>query len=57
VYPLHLPLFLGGGTYGMYAAVPALALNLLVSIVLTGVFRAAKFDAGSDVTDATAYVG
>jgi SSS family solute:Na+ symporter len=57
VYPLHLPLFLGGGTYAMYAAVPALALNLMVSIVLTVVFRAAKVDAGSDVTDATAYVG
>ncbi|HEX3968158.1 MAG TPA: sodium:solute symporter [Edaphobacter sp.] len=57
VYPLHLPLFLGGGTYAMYAAVPALALNLLVSLVLTVAFRAAKIDAGSDVTDATAYVG
>jgi SSS family solute:Na+ symporter len=57
VYPLHLPLFLGGGTYAMYAAVPALALNLLVSVVLTVVFRFAKVDAGSDVTDATAYVG
>jgi SSS family solute:Na+ symporter len=57
VYPLHLPLFLGGGIYAMYAAVPALALNLLVSVVLTLVFRAAKVDGGSDVTDAAAYVG
>ena len=57
VYPLHLPLFLGGGTYAMYAAVPALALNLLVSVALTLVFRAAKIDSGSDVTDAAAYVG
>jgi SSS family solute:Na+ symporter len=56
VYPLHLPAFLGG-TYAMYAAVPALILNLLVSVVLTMVFRAAKVDAGSDVTDAAAYVG
>src|SRR5258708_32133301 len=31
VYPLHLPSFLGG-TYAMYAAVPALALNLVVSV-------------------------
>jgi len=56
VYPLHLPAFLGG-TYPMYAAVPALALNLAVSVLLTFVFRAAKVDGGSDVTDATAYVG
>ena len=38
-------------------SVPALALNLLVSIAFTVVFRAAKVDAGSDVTDAAAYVG
>jgi SSS family solute:Na+ symporter len=53
VYPLHI----FGGTYAMYAAVPALMLNLVVSVVLTVVFRAAKVDSGSDVTDATAYVG
>ncbi|HEX4577974.1 MAG TPA: sodium:solute symporter, partial [Edaphobacter sp.] len=53
VYPLHL----GGHTYAMYAAVPALVLNLVVSMALTMVFRAAKVDDGSDVTDATAYVG
>jgi solute:Na+ symporter, SSS family len=57
VYPLHLPAFLGGGTYAMYAAVPALALNLVVSVVLTMVFRAARVDNGSDVTDSAAYVG
>jgi SSS family solute:Na+ symporter len=56
VYPLHLPSFLGG-TYAMYAAVPALVLNLVVSVLLTFVFRAVKVDSGSDVTDAAAYVG
>jgi SSS family solute:Na+ symporter len=56
VYPLHLPMFLGG-TYAMYAAVPALLLNLAVSAVLTVVFRMAKVNGGSDVTDAQAYVG
>ncbi len=53
VYPLHF----FGGTHAMYAAVPALVLNLAVSTVLTVVFRAAKVDEGSDVTDAAAYVG
>ncbi|WP_433974111.1 monocarboxylate uptake permease MctP [Tunturiibacter lichenicola] len=53
VYPLHF----GGSTYAMYAAVPALILNLLVSVVLTVVFRAVKVGEGSDVTDAAAYVG
>jgi SSS family solute:Na+ symporter len=57
VYPLHLPLLLGGGTYAMYAAVPALLLNLAVSAVLTVVFRMANVDQGSDVTEAKAYVG
>jgi SSS family solute:Na+ symporter len=56
VYPLHLPAFLGG-TYAMYAAVPALLLNLAVSVLLTFVFRAAKLDGGTDATDAAAYVG
>jgi SSS family solute:Na+ symporter len=53
VYPVHF----FGQTYAMYAAVPALISNLLVSAALTIVFRAAKVDDGSDVTDATAYVG
>jgi SSS family solute:Na+ symporter len=57
VYPLHLPAFLGGGTYAMYAAVPALLLNLTVSAVLTILFRVIKLNRGTDVTDATAYVG
>jgi solute:Na+ symporter, SSS family len=56
VYPFHLPLVLGG-TYAMYAAVPALLLNLAVSVVLTLVFRAVKVDGGTDVTDPSAYVG
>ena len=46
-----------GGTYAMYAAVPALLLNLAVSVVLTVVFRAMKMGEGTDVTDASAYVG
>ncbi len=56
VYPLHLPAALGG-TYAMYAAVPALLLNLAVSVLLTVVFRAMKMGEGTDVTDASAYVG
>jgi SSS family solute:Na+ symporter len=56
VYPLHLPTVLGG-TYAMYAAVPALMLNLAVSVVLTLIFRAMKMGEGVDVTDAAAYVG
>jgi solute:Na+ symporter, SSS family len=57
VYPLHVWQFLGGGTYAMYAAVPALGLNLVVAVALTVVFRAVGVGAGSDVTDAAAYVG
>jgi SSS family solute:Na+ symporter len=57
VYPLHLPSSLGGGTYAMYAAVPALMLNLAVSVALTLALRAAKADNGTDVTDAAAYIG
>ncbi len=53
VYPIHF----AGGTYAMYAAVPALLLNLTVSAVLTLLFRAIKLDNGSDVTDASAYIG
>jgi solute:Na+ symporter, SSS family len=56
VYPVHLPLALGG-TYSMYAAIPALLLNLIVSVVLTPVFRLARLDPGTDVTDASAYIG
>jgi len=46
VYPLHL----FGGTYAMYAAVPALVLNLAVSALLTLLLRAAKVGEGSDAT-------
>ena len=42
VYPVHLPLLLGGKTLGMYAAVPALLLNLTVSVALTAVIRAVR---------------
>jgi SSS family solute:Na+ symporter len=57
VYPLHLPAMLGGGTYAMYAAVPALLLNLAVSAGLTVLLRMAKVAGGTDVTAADAYVG
>jgi SSS family solute:Na+ symporter len=50
VYPIHF----AGGTYAMYAAVPALVLNLVVSVGLTLVLGVRG---GSDVTDASAYVG
>jgi SSS family solute:Na+ symporter len=53
VYPLHV----GGGIYAMYAAVPALLLNLAVSVALTLVLRAVKVGAGIDTTAADAYVG
>lgn len=56
VYPLHLPAWLGG-TYAMYAAVPALLLNLTVSALLTILFRAVGMNPGHDTTDASAYVG
>jgi len=42
---------------GMYAAVPALLLNLAVSAILTLIFRAAKAAPGRDQTDPAAYVG
>lgn len=42
---------------GMYAAVPALALNLGLSALLTMVFRAMGVGGGVDSTDAAAYVG
>ena len=41
----------------MYAAVPALVLNLVVAAVLTVLFRLMGVDGGSDVTDGAAYVG
>jgi SSS family solute:Na+ symporter len=56
VYPLHLPAWLGG-TWAMYAAVPALLLNLAISALLTVLFRSVGLNSGSDSTDAAAYVG
>ncbi len=53
VYPIHF----AGGVYPMYAAVPALLLNLAVSTGLTLLLRALKLDDKSDLTDASAYVG
>ncbi|MHB1021776.1 MAG: monocarboxylate uptake permease MctP [Acidobacteriaceae bacterium] len=53
VYPLHL----FGHVYAMYAAVPALLLNLLVAVVLTPLFAMVKLHAGSDQTSAEDYVG
>jgi len=53
VYPLHL----GGHVFAMYAAVPALVLNLALSAVLTVIFRAARINPSADTTDASAYVG
>ena len=51
VYPLHL----FGGTYAMYAAVPALLVNLLISSSLTLLLRALKAEEGSDSTVAEDY--
>jgi solute:Na+ symporter, SSS family len=51
VYPLHL----AGGTYPMYAAVPALLLNLTVAAAGTVVLRAFGVPAGRDGTASDAY--
>ncbi|HEX2919304.1 MAG TPA: sodium:solute symporter [Edaphobacter sp.] len=56
VYPLHLPAWLGG-TWAMYAAVPALLLNLAIAALLTVLFRSIGWNSGVDSTDASAYVG
>ncbi|SNT23861.1 solute:Na+ symporter, SSS family [Granulicella rosea] len=53
VYPIHF----AGQVYPMYAAVPALLLNLAVAVVLTLILRAAKIGEGSDSTEASAYIG
>jgi SSS family solute:Na+ symporter len=42
---------------GMYAAVPALVLNLAVSAGLTLMFRGLRLAGGQDTTDPAAYVG
>jgi SSS family solute:Na+ symporter len=41
----------------MYAAVPALLLNLAVAALLTLVLRPPGFAPGVDQTDASAYIG
>lgn len=56
VYPLHLPAWLGG-TWAMYAAIPALLLNLAIAALLTVLFRSIGWNSGVDSTDASAYVG
>jgi len=53
VYPVHL----FGQVWAMYAAVPALLLNLGVAVVVTVGLRVAGVGVGEDVTDAAAYVG
>jgi len=53
VYPLHL----FGQTYAMYAAVPALLLNLVLAGALTPFCRALAARDRGDSTDAEAYVG
>jgi SSS family solute:Na+ symporter len=51
VYPMHL----FGQTYAMYAAIPALALNLIVTTLLTAILRLAKLPQGTDATLAEDY--
>jgi SSS family solute:Na+ symporter len=53
VYPIHL----FGHVYPMYAAVPALALNLILTAALTPIFRLLNRTAQLDTTDPAAYVG
>jgi SSS family solute:Na+ symporter len=58
VYPLHI----GGSVYAMYAAVPALLLNLAVSTAITLAIRTSGLNSkptfyGSDQTAAEAYTG
>ena len=43
--------------FAMYAAVPALVLNLAVAAGVTLILRVAKVAAGVDSTDAAAYIG
>ena len=51
VFPLHL----AGHTYAMYAAIPALLLNLLISATLTALLRALGQDNLRDATFAEDY--
>ncbi len=41
----------------MYAAIPALALNLALALLLTPIFRGLSVSSGRDTTDPAAYVG
>ncbi len=41
----------------MYAAVPALILNLVLAVLLTPILRRTPLAQGKDTTDATAYIG
>jgi solute:Na+ symporter, SSS family len=49
IFPFHI----GWQTYAMYAAIPALAANLLVSALLTILFRAMGHASGFDATGET----
>jgi SSS family solute:Na+ symporter len=51
VYPLHL----FGNTYAMYAAVPALLVNLALSVLLTLALKPVGRAQGSDATLAADY--
>jgi SSS family solute:Na+ symporter len=51
VYPLHI----FGQTYAMYAAVPALLLNLAISVVLTLILRAIDAGESADLTQIEDY--
>lgn len=53
VYSLHL----FGQSYAMYAAVPALLLNLAISVAMTPLCRRFVMRQQVDTTDASAYVG
>ncbi len=53
VYPFHL----FGETFAMYAAVPALLLNLAVALAVTALLRKTSARQATDVTDPAAYTG
>ena len=53
IFPFHI----AGHTYAMYAAIPALAANLLVSVILTVAFRGAGYAGGTDSTGEAEYAG
>ena len=52
VYPLHI----GSHVWMMYAAIPALLANLLVSVVVTLLLNALGHERGRDATLETDYV-